>query len=157
MLLSNMKNRKSLKIRLIAIFSSTIATTVFSIVHSYMILKGLGKMEFMFAVIEDVVSLLVVNLTVIASWFFKLTEEGEESSGPSAHMNTFLKGRLSGRGTRNDTRNGTHTIGLATFGEHTRIEVTTAVDTQRDKGDGTIAILPPISDNQNRSVEKFPY
>ncbi|KAK7020651.1 hypothetical protein VNI00_017689 [Paramarasmius palmivorus] len=157
MLLSNMKNRKSLKIRLIAIFSSTIATTIFSIVHSYMILEGLGKMEFMFAVIEDVVSLLVVNLTVIASWFFKLSEEGEESSGPSAHMNTFLKGRLSGRGSRSTgTRDATHTIGLATLGTHTRIE---AVDSQRvlDKADGTVTILPPMSDNENRSVEKFAY
>uniref|UniRef100_A0A0W0FBZ0 Rhodopsin domain-containing protein n=1 Tax=Moniliophthora roreri TaxID=221103 RepID=A0A0W0FBZ0_MONRR len=95
-LLSSMKHRRGLKIRPMAIFSSTILVTTFSLVHSYMILKGLGKMEFMFAVFEvDVMSLIVVNLTVIATWLFKLSDEDQGHNGPSTHMNTFLKGRLS--------------------------------------------------------------
>ncbi|EEB87567.1 hypothetical protein MPER_15040 [Moniliophthora perniciosa FA553] len=48
----NMTNKKSLKIRLIAIFSSTIFTTIFSLAHAYAILRLSGLMEFMLAVIE---------------------------------------------------------------------------------------------------------
>ncbi|KAK7047240.1 hypothetical protein VNI00_006906 [Paramarasmius palmivorus] len=178
-LLSSMKNRRGLKIRLIAIFSSTIFTTIFSLVHSYMILKGLGLMEFMFAVVEvrfflytsrfcvlilhpriqDVVSLLVVNLTVIATWFFQLKDDGEsEETGPSAFANTFLKGRLSGGRNTQAMRGGTTTIGLATFGGITRVEVNT--ERVVDKGDGNIAVLSSGDDteaNRNSSVEKLGY
>ncbi|KAK7441820.1 hypothetical protein VKT23_016482 [Stygiomarasmius scandens] len=127
-LLSTLTSRRTLKIRLIAIFSSTIFTTIFSLVHAYAILHDLGYLEFMFAVIEMVVSLLVVNLSVITSWFFKLKEheESTENSGPS-YINTFLKGRLSGRGSKNHEN--TTMIGLPTMApSRINIGITRVVD-----------------------------
>ncbi|THU96102.1 hypothetical protein K435DRAFT_665124 [Dendrothele bispora CBS 962.96] len=51
-LLSTLRTMRSLRIRLMVVFSSTIFTTIFSLVHAYAILKDLGFMEFMFAVVE---------------------------------------------------------------------------------------------------------
>jgi hypothetical protein len=45
-------DRKGLKIRLTAVFSATIFTTIFSLVHAYAIFQDLGLLEFMLAVIE---------------------------------------------------------------------------------------------------------
>jgi hypothetical protein len=45
-------DRKGLKIRLTAVFSSTIFTTIFSLVHAYAIFQDLGLLEFMMAVVE---------------------------------------------------------------------------------------------------------
>ncbi|KAK7047687.1 hypothetical protein VNI00_006455 [Paramarasmius palmivorus] len=153
-LLSYIKNRKTLKIRLVAIFSSTILVTIFSIVHSYMILKDYGKMEFMFAVIEDVVSLLVVNLTVITAWLFKLSDNDHDSDSPY-YVNTFLRGRLSG-GSRNRSQNPgvTTAFGLTTFG----IEVN--VDTERhitDQQDGKLTVVSVYGGDKesNDSTDKL--
>jgi len=73
------------------------------------------------------ISLLVVNLTVITSWFFKLKEHDEstENFGPS-YINTFLKGRLSGRGSKNHENT---TIGLSTMApSRINIGITRVVD-----------------------------
>ncbi|THU89974.1 hypothetical protein K435DRAFT_276802 [Dendrothele bispora CBS 962.96] len=51
-LLSTLTTMRALRIRLMIVFSSTIFTTIFSLVHAYAILKDLGYMEFMFAVVE---------------------------------------------------------------------------------------------------------
>jgi len=155
---------KALRIRLMLVFSSTIFTTIFSLVHAYAILHDLGYMEFMFAVVEVrflsssfkllieshstpqmVVSLLVVNLTVISSWIFRLTDE-DSHSGPSAHMNTFLRGERRGHGKNHELT----TFGLTTFSP-AHIEITTEVDTGKDELDGrmghTIQFLSPSSEN----------
>ncbi|KAF5327953.1 hypothetical protein D9758_016778 [Tetrapyrgos nigripes] len=120
-LLSTLRSKRSLKIRLATVFSSTFFTTVFSLVHAYAILHDLGYLEFMFAM---VISLVVVNLTVITAWFFKLKDgDDSEPSGPSAHMNTFLKGRSSGH--RSRKYGGVTTIGLSSLNPaHINIDVT---------------------------------
>ncbi|KAF5350885.1 hypothetical protein D9758_010485 [Tetrapyrgos nigripes] len=122
-LFSTLTSRRSLKIRLLTVFSSTILTTVFSLVHAYAILHDLGYLEFMFAVIEIVVSLVVVNLTVITSWLFKLTDTDEDTE--PAHINTFMKHRISGR-SRAGTQGLTNTIGLSAMTPaHVDISTTT--------------------------------
>ncbi|ESK85066.1 hypothetical protein Moror_11038 [Moniliophthora roreri MCA 2997] len=152
-LLSHIKNRKTLKIRLIAIFSSTILVTIFSIVHSYMILKDYGKLEFLFAaVIQDVVSLLVVNLTVIAAWLFRLSDDNDSES--PYYVNTFLRGRWSDR-LRNKSQVGTTAaFGLTTLG----VEV--IVDTQdvSDQRDGKLTVVSILEGDQSSSdnVHKLP-
>ncbi|KAK7471170.1 hypothetical protein VKT23_002581 [Stygiomarasmius scandens] len=144
-LLSTLSTMRALRIRLMLVFSSTIFTTIFSLVHAYAILHDLGYMEFMFAVVEMVVSLLVVNLTVISSWIFRLTDE-DSHSGPSAHMNTFLRGERRGRGKNHELT----TFGLTTFSP-AHIEITTEVDTGKDELDGrmghSIQFLSPSSEN----------
>jgi len=77
---------------------------------------------------QMVVSLIVVNLTVLANWVFNLKDDDSSESGPSAHMNTFLKGRLSGRNRLHETT----TIGLSTL-TPARIGITTVVDTEKGK------------------------
>ncbi|KAJ8080482.1 hypothetical protein PM082_017315 [Marasmius tenuissimus] len=94
-LLKNMKNRRGLKIRLIAVFSSTIFTTAFSLAHAWAIIEDRGLMEFTLAGVEVFVSLIVVNLTVIISWIFRVDDDATSES--NAQVNTFLKGRLSGQ------------------------------------------------------------
>ncbi|KAF5361424.1 hypothetical protein D9758_006127 [Tetrapyrgos nigripes] len=102
------KRYRSLKIRLICIFSSTIFTTAASLVHAYAIWYNLGYLEFMFAVIEMVVSLVVVNLTVLTSWLLRLNDDSEsdQPSGPSDHINSFhmAKGDLNNIRVRGRTR-----------------------------------------------------
>ncbi|KAJ8080481.1 hypothetical protein PM082_017314 [Marasmius tenuissimus] len=94
-LLRHMKNKRGLKIRLIAVFSSTIFTTAFSLAHAWAIIEDRGLMEFTLASVEVFVSLIVVNLTVIVSWIFRLNDDTTAES--NAQINTFLKGRLSGQ------------------------------------------------------------
>ncbi|KAL0579995.1 hypothetical protein V5O48_001998 [Marasmius crinis-equi] len=85
---------QDLKIRLIAVFSSTVATTAFSLAHAWAIIEDRGALEFMLASIEVFISLIVVNLTVIVSWLFKINDDSTPMD-PSQHMNTFLRKRLS--------------------------------------------------------------
>ncbi|KAK1235199.1 hypothetical protein PQX77_001585 [Marasmius sp. AFHP31] len=94
-LLRNMKNKRGLKIRLIAVFSSTIFTTAFGLAHAWAIIEDRGLMEFTLAGVEVFVSLIVVNLTVIVSWIFRVDDDATSES--NAQINTFLKGRLSGQ------------------------------------------------------------
>ncbi|KAL0574326.1 hypothetical protein V5O48_007637 [Marasmius crinis-equi] len=99
-LLSGMKQRKGLKIRLIAVFSSTVFTTAFSLAHAWAIIEDRGLLEFMLAACEVFVSLIVVNLTVIVSWLFKISDDStEEHNIQMNQMNTFIKGRISSRRT----------------------------------------------------------
>jgi hypothetical protein len=62
-LLSTLTTMTGLRIRLMIVFSSTIFTTVFSLVHAYAILRDLGFMEFMFAVVEVRIHWLLVSIT----------------------------------------------------------------------------------------------
>ncbi|KAF9255693.1 hypothetical protein L218DRAFT_1008274 [Marasmius fiardii PR-910] len=108
-LLKDMKSHHGLKIRLIAVFSSTVATTAFSLAHAYCIIEDRGLMEFMLACFEVFISLIVVNLTVIVSWLFKINDDSDPGR-ISRQLNTFHKGRLSGRS--KNTMNQTKTMGL---------------------------------------------
>ncbi|THU88545.1 hypothetical protein K435DRAFT_938414 [Dendrothele bispora CBS 962.96] len=151
-LLSTLSMR-SLRNRLLVVFSSTILTTIFSLVHAYAILKDLGYMEFMFAVIEIVVSLIVVNLSVLSSWIFGLKDD-DSDSGPSAHMNTFLREQHIGRTRGHEVA----TIGLTTF-TPAHIQITTEVDTGKGGIDGrerTVQLLSQFSEqlDDGGSVEK---
>ncbi|KAL0566860.1 hypothetical protein V5O48_015136 [Marasmius crinis-equi] len=95
-LLRDMKNRRGLKIRLIAVFSSTVATTAFSLAHAWAIIEDRGALEFMLATFEVIVSLIVVNLTVIVSWLFNIKDDST-SMDSAQQVNTFLRDRLSSK------------------------------------------------------------
>ncbi|KAJ8093984.1 hypothetical protein PM082_009869 [Marasmius tenuissimus] len=92
-LLWGMKQRKGLKIRLIAVFSSTVFTTAFSLAHAWAIIEDRGLLEFMLATIEVVVSLIVVSLTVLVSWIFSINDDSNDSDPNFLQMNTFVKER----------------------------------------------------------------
>ncbi|KAF5354494.1 hypothetical protein D9758_012390 [Tetrapyrgos nigripes] len=122
-LLSTLNTMRGLRIRLMIVFSSTILITVFSLVHAYAILHQLGLLEFMFALLEVIVSLVVANLSVIISWVFKLTDE------ESTHyvVNTFLReGRSGGR--RSNRRHDLTTLGTLTTFTPAQVEITREVD-----------------------------
>ncbi|KAF9269278.1 hypothetical protein L218DRAFT_1072889 [Marasmius fiardii PR-910] len=93
-LLRDMMYRRGLKIRLIAVFSSTIATTAFSLAHGWAIIKHRGTLELMFAALEVFVSLVVANLIVVVSWLAKVNDNSDVVDSPSQQINTFLRGRL---------------------------------------------------------------
>ncbi|KAF5346938.1 hypothetical protein D9758_010161 [Tetrapyrgos nigripes] len=144
-LLSTLTTMRGLRIRLMVVFSSTIFTTIFSLVHAYAILHDLGFMEFMFAVVEIVVSLIVVNLTVISSWIFRLTDD-DDNHGP--YLNTFLRGERPSP--RRRKSHGATTFGLSTF-TPAHIEITTEVDTAAEHksiGHGVRVTLPTASSEE---------
>ncbi|KAF8516780.1 hypothetical protein JB92DRAFT_2810087 [Gautieria morchelliformis] len=66
-----------MKIRLAAIFSASILTTVVSLVHAVYILKVGGVDELVAAVVEDSVSLIVCNLSVVVTALYRACGLGE--------------------------------------------------------------------------------
>ncbi|KAF5354488.1 hypothetical protein D9758_012394 [Tetrapyrgos nigripes] len=126
-LLSTLNTMRGLRIRLMIVFSSSILTTVFSLVHAYAILHQLGALEFMFALLEVIISLVVASLSVIVSWAFKISDEEGGSSGPRGYVNTFLReGRSGGR-----RSNFKHDITLTTL-TPAHVEITREVDHDND-------------------------
>ncbi|KDQ16813.1 hypothetical protein BOTBODRAFT_106640 [Botryobasidium botryosum FD-172 SS1] len=79
------------KIRLVAIFSASILTTIASLVHVGFLLQGGGLIEILAALLEDAVSLMVANLCVIVSSCYRLLRAGEDSD--SSSVNTFFKAK----------------------------------------------------------------
>ncbi|THU85653.1 hypothetical protein K435DRAFT_970630 [Dendrothele bispora CBS 962.96] len=134
-LFSALTHWDGLKIRLVAIFSSTIFTLGFSLAHAYAILRLTKLTEFMLAVMEVIISLLVVNLPVITGWLHKLKDDcrSSEFSGPSAHINSFLKERLNAMPGTPDCE---HTIVEPPSSGLTRIEITILTDRLSLSDDG---------------------
>ncbi|RXW18178.1 hypothetical protein EST38_g7675 [Candolleomyces aberdarensis] len=75
------------KIRLTALFSTTMITTVVSLTHAYMILRVAGVQEGLAAIIEATVSLIIANLSVIIAFFFRITTEDTTPTGPAFATN----------------------------------------------------------------------
>ncbi|EDQ99751.1 uncharacterized protein LACBIDRAFT_315312 [Laccaria bicolor S238N-H82] len=75
------KLSRSQKIRIITIFSSTIAMTIASVNHAYwLIVDGGGLSEALAAVIQNSVSLLVCNFSVIIAFIFQIAAEDARGS-----------------------------------------------------------------------------
>ncbi|PCH34899.1 hypothetical protein WOLCODRAFT_139640 [Wolfiporia cocos MD-104 SS10] len=72
------------KIRLIAIFSTTMITTAVGLDHAYWILKNGGLVEVLAAVIETSISLIVANLSVIVALLFRISADGSEFDSEAA-------------------------------------------------------------------------
>ncbi|KAJ3554409.1 hypothetical protein NM688_g3128 [Phlebia brevispora] len=66
---------RSQKIRLTAIFSTTILTTVVSLNHAVWVLTAGGLKEALAAVIQTSVSLIVANLSVVVALVFRISTE----------------------------------------------------------------------------------
>ncbi|EDR02892.1 uncharacterized protein LACBIDRAFT_332106 [Laccaria bicolor S238N-H82] len=77
----NTKLSSPQKIRIITIFSSTIAMTIFSLNHAcWLIVDGGGLSEALAAVIQNSVSLIVCNFSVIIAFIFQVAAEDVRSS-----------------------------------------------------------------------------
>jgi hypothetical protein len=103
------------KTRLIAVFSATLATTTASLIHAVVILRAPGVLEAFVAVIEDGVSLTVINIPVIVASFLRIfrKQTGQVSvpapsagSSGSYQMTNMFK----------TTKHGNTTIGIGSVG-----------------------------------------
>ncbi|KAF8994593.1 hypothetical protein BDQ17DRAFT_1430971 [Cyathus striatus] len=75
------------KIRVSAIFSTTIISTAVSLNHAYAVLRQGGLHEALAATIQDAVSLMVANFSVIIAFFFRITTEPSSIPGSREHFN----------------------------------------------------------------------
>ncbi|KDR73778.1 hypothetical protein GALMADRAFT_100630 [Galerina marginata CBS 339.88] len=69
------KLSKPQKIRVTAIFSTTLISTAVSLNHAFFVLRRGGLQEALAAVLQCCVSLVVANLSVIIAFFFRITTE----------------------------------------------------------------------------------
>ncbi|KDR74311.1 hypothetical protein GALMADRAFT_211910 [Galerina marginata CBS 339.88] len=74
------------KVRVMAIFSTTLITTAVSLNHAYFVLKWGGLQEALAAILQCNVCLIVANLSVIIAFFFRINTEDE------ATVDTFTMG-----------------------------------------------------------------
>lgn len=72
----NVTLQKGVKVRLIAVFSTSAVTTIVALIHASFILRFGGLTEAMAAVIEDAVALAVCNLSVIVPVISRLCNGG---------------------------------------------------------------------------------
>ncbi|KAF8905800.1 hypothetical protein CPB84DRAFT_1771225 [Gymnopilus junonius] len=79
MLVWKTKLSSAQKIRIMAVFSTTLMTTAVSLNHAYFVLKWGGLREALAAVLQCNVSLIVANLSVIIAFFFRINTEEEET------------------------------------------------------------------------------
>jgi len=86
-MLFRMLDDRRLRRRLIAIFSTCIITTVVSLVHSIYLLTTTGLPVLVAVITEDCVSLVVCNITVIAT---AMLRQGREPSTSRHRQNTFV-------------------------------------------------------------------
>jgi len=84
------------KIRIMAIFSTTIITTSVALDHSFFLLRAGGRKEFFAAVIEGAVSLIVANLSVLMAYLFRIGTE-EPESAPTFYTSPIITFGGSGR------------------------------------------------------------
>ncbi|TFK55475.1 hypothetical protein OE88DRAFT_623598 [Heliocybe sulcata] len=80
-LIWRVKLSRSQKIRIMAVFSSTAIATAVSLYHAYAILKFGGFQEGRAAVIQDGVTLIVVSLGVVLTFFLRISSVEESSRG----------------------------------------------------------------------------
>ncbi|KIJ23914.1 hypothetical protein M422DRAFT_275417 [Sphaerobolus stellatus SS14] len=69
-----------LKIRITAIFSTTIVTTCVSMSHAFFVLRAGELKEALAAIVQDAVSLIVANLSVLIAYLFRIGTEEPESA-----------------------------------------------------------------------------
>lgn len=67
------------KIRVLAVFSASMITTIVSLTHAYYISSNGGTKEVMAGVVEASVSLIVANLSVVVAFFFRLSAEDDST------------------------------------------------------------------------------
>ncbi|EPQ59062.1 hypothetical protein GLOTRDRAFT_33368, partial [Gloeophyllum trabeum ATCC 11539] len=82
-LIWKVKLTRTQKIRIFAVFSTTTIATAVSLYHSYAILRYGGFEEARAAVIQDGVSLIVADLSVIVAFFMQISSV-DDSSAPVA-------------------------------------------------------------------------
>ncbi|PPQ82833.1 hypothetical protein CVT25_009208 [Psilocybe cyanescens] len=82
------------KIRVIAIFSTTLITTAISLNHAYFVLKWGGLQEALAAVLQCAVCLIVANLSVLIAFFFRITTEDDTDTVPTFSMGATTKSFL---------------------------------------------------------------
>ncbi|KAG2095711.1 uncharacterized protein F5147DRAFT_717943 [Suillus discolor] len=79
---------RSQKVRILAVFSTSAVTTIVSLTHAYYILSGGGLREVMAGIVECSMSLIVVNLSVVVAFIFRLSSDDDSPSTPTP-MVTF--------------------------------------------------------------------
>ncbi|KAG7441922.1 uncharacterized protein BT62DRAFT_1079673 [Guyanagaster necrorhizus] len=99
----------STKIRLMAVFGTTLITTAVSLYHAYVVFRIGGLPEARAATIQTSVSLLVANLSVVIAFIFRLKSDSETENTAPLSITTFGK-----RGGRPKEPNLFSTIGLGT-------------------------------------------
>ncbi|KAK2465117.1 hypothetical protein APHAL10511_002925 [Amanita phalloides] len=80
---------RSLRHRLMAIFSTCIITTVVSLVHTFYLLTSRGIKVEILGIVENCVSLIVCNIPVIATALLRLQEETSRQM-PTALLSTIM-------------------------------------------------------------------
>ncbi|KAG1789193.1 uncharacterized protein HD556DRAFT_826043 [Suillus plorans] len=74
---------RSQKVRILAVFSTSAVTTIVSLTHAYYILSGGGLREVMAGIVECSMSLIVVNLSVVVAFIFRLSSDDNSPSSPT--------------------------------------------------------------------------
>ncbi|KAG2029953.1 hypothetical protein BDR03DRAFT_987420 [Suillus americanus] len=70
------------KVRVLAVFSASVITTIVSLTHAYYIFSGRGTKEGMAATVEASMSLIVANLSVVVAFIFHLKAEEDSPAIP---------------------------------------------------------------------------
>ncbi|KAG1778166.1 hypothetical protein EV702DRAFT_1278197 [Suillus placidus] len=70
------------KVRVLSVFSASAITTVVSLTHAYYIFSDGGLKVIMAAIVEASVSLIVANLSVVVTFFCRLSTEDDSPSSP---------------------------------------------------------------------------
>lgn len=78
------------KIRVIAIFSSTMLSTAVSLNHASWVIRGGGLMEAMAAVIQTAVTLIVANLNVVVAFIFRLGADDKETAPAPLEVKSIM-------------------------------------------------------------------
>ncbi|KAG1872925.1 hypothetical protein DFJ58DRAFT_910531 [Suillus subalutaceus] len=74
---------KTQKVRILAVFSTSAITTIVSLTHAYYIFCGEGLKEFMAAIVEASLSLIVANLSVVVAFIFRISSDDDSPSNPT--------------------------------------------------------------------------
>lgn len=74
---------KVAKVRILAVFSTSAVTTIVSLTHAYYIISGGGLREVMAGIVECSMSLIVVNLSVVVAFIFRLSSDDDLPSTPT--------------------------------------------------------------------------
>ncbi|KAG1859242.1 hypothetical protein F4604DRAFT_1684710 [Suillus subluteus] len=74
---------KTQKVRILAVFSTSAITTIVSLTHAYYIFCGEGLKEFMAAIVEASLSLIVANLSVVVAFIFRINSDDDSQSNPT--------------------------------------------------------------------------
>ncbi|KAG2098939.1 uncharacterized protein F5147DRAFT_582871, partial [Suillus discolor] len=82
------------KIRVLAVFSASMITTIVSLAHAYYIFSGGGTKEVMAAIVEASMSLIVANLSVVVAFFFHLSAEDDSTPASIVTFGSLPKRRV---------------------------------------------------------------